>query len=197
VTFNVGYSRSTGYMADPYRVIEQRTEVAPGVVLPLTFGENRPQSREKRTLYASINRSLPAAHAALEASYRFYSDTFGTSAHTLAFAWLQKLGEHVVLQPSFRFYDQTAADFYRIDITGTGYHPTGRPVAAGPFYSADYRLSAFRSYDYGLKAVWTITAAWQLDASIDRYEMRGKDSRTSPSVYPRAVTTTIGVKFSW
>ncbi len=197
VTINFGYGRATGYMADPYRVVEQRTEIAPNVFLPLTFGENRPQSREKRTLFASINRSLPGTHAAIQADYRFYDDTFGTSAHTVELTWFQKLGERIVLAPSFRFYDQTAADFYRLDITGAGFNPSGRPVKAGPFYSADYRLSAFRSYDYGLKLIWTIAPAWQIDASIDRYEMRGKDQVTSPSVYPQAVTTTVGLKFSW
>ena len=75
--------------------------------------------------------------------------------------------------------------------------PTGRPVPAGPFYSADYRLSAFLSYTYGVKVVWIINSNWQLDGSIERYEMRGQDSVTSPSVYPRAAIVTAGLRFSW
>ncbi|MEO6001975.1 MAG: DUF3570 domain-containing protein [Opitutus sp.] len=197
VTFNVGYGQSTGYHADPYRVIQQRVEIAPGVFLPLTFGENRPDERNKWTALAMVNRAFPAAHGAAEASYRLYHDTFGTTAHTIDLAWFQKLGSQVTLRPGFRFYDQTAADFYRIDITGTNYVPTGRPVPAGPFYSADYRLSAFRSYTYGLKVVWLINSNWQLDGSIERYEMRGQDSRTSPSVYPQAAIVTAGLRFSW
>ena len=197
VTLNFGYGRSTGYHADPYRVIQQRVEVSPGVFLPLTFGENRPAEREKWTGLVSINRAFPAARGAAEASYRLYHDTFGTTAHTIEIAWFQKLGDHFTLRPSFRFYDQNAADFYRIDITGTNYTPTGRPVPAGPFYSADYRLSAFRSYNTGLKAVWTINANWQLDAAVERYEMRGKDSVTSPYVYPRATIVSLGARFAW
>jgi hypothetical protein len=197
VSFNLGYGHSTGYHADPYRVIQDRREVAPGVFLPLTFGENRPNERDKWTALALINRAFPQARGAAEASYRFYHDSFGTTAHTVEIAWFQKLSEHVTLRPVFRFYDQTKADFYRIDITGAGFDPTGRPVPAGPFFSADYRLSAFRSTTYGLKAIWTINSHWQIDAAFERYEMRGEDSRTSPSVYPRADIVNVGLRFSW
>jgi hypothetical protein len=197
VTFNLGYGRSTGYHADPYRVIEKRTEVSPGVFLPLTFGENRPAEREKWTALALINRAFPQANGSAEASYRFYHDTFGTTAHTIEIAWFQKLGTQFTLRPSFRFYDQSAADFYRIDITGTDITPTGRPVPAGPFFSADYRLSAFQSFTYGVKAVWMINASWLLDASIERYEMHGCDAVTSPSVYPDAAIVTAGLRFTW
>jgi hypothetical protein len=197
VTLNLTYGHSSGYHADPYRVVEQRTEVVPGVFLPLTFGENRPQTRDRYIAYTVLNRTFAEAHGALEASYRLFHDTFGTTAHTLEMAWYQKFGEHFTLRPSLRFYEQTAADFYRIDITGANFQPTGMPVAAGPFYSADYRLSAFRSTDYGLKAIWTVNAAWRLDVSYDRYEMRGRDGVTSPSVYPKAAIINAGVTFSW
>jgi hypothetical protein len=197
VTLNVSYGRSTGYHADPYRVILQRVEVSPGVFLPLTFGENRPDERDKWTAFASINRSFPAAHGAAEASYRLFHDSFGTTSHTIDVAWFQKVGEHLILRPGFRFYDQSAADFYRIDLTDTAIVPPQRPNPAGPFYSADYRVSAFRSYTYGLKAIWTINANWQLDAALERYEMDGQDAITSPAVYPRATMVHLGLRFAW
>jgi hypothetical protein len=197
VTFNLGYGRTTGYLADPYRVVEKSTEVIPGIFLPLTFAENRPDERSKWTAYAAVNRAVPQWDGALEASYRFYRDTFGTTAHTLDFAWFQKIGEHLTLRPGFRFYEQTAADFYVITLDGSDITPSQQPNAAGPFYSADYRLSAFRSYNYGLKAIWTLNASWQFDAALEQYEMHGTDHVTSPSVYPRAAITTVGVKFTW
>ena len=45
------------------------------------------------------------------------------------------------------------------------------PRPNGPFFSSDYRLSAFRSYTYGLKAIWTVNPHWQLDLSIERYDI--------------------------
>jgi hypothetical protein len=200
VTVNVGYGHSSGYMADPYRVIEQRTEIAPGpppVILPLTYGENRPDTRDKWTVYAAVNRAFPGLHSAAEASYRFYRDTFGTTAHTVDLAWFYRLGTHLVLRPGFRFYDQGAADFYRLTLDGADFTPTGRPNPAGPFFSSDYRLSAFRATTTGFKAVWTLNASWQVDAAIERYAMHGKDSVTSSRVYPTATIETFGIKFSW
>jgi hypothetical protein len=197
LTVNVGYGRSTGYQADPYRVVEQRTEVSPGAFLPLTYGENRPANRDKATLYAVLNHAVPAADGAVEASYRLYHDTFGTTAHTFELAWFQQLGERLTLRPGVRFYQQSAADFYRLDITGLPFTPTGHPMPEGPFYSADYRLSALRSTTYGLKAIWTISAAWQADVAFERYAMRGRDGRTSPTAYPEANIVTAGLRFRW
>jgi hypothetical protein len=197
VTVNASYGRSTGFHADPYRVILQNVEVEPGVFLPLTFGENRPDERDKWAGFASINRAFPQANGAAEASYRLFHDSFGTTAHTLEIAWFQKFGERFTLRPSFRFYDQTEADFYRIDLLGTGIVPGERPNPAGPFYSADYRVSAFQSTTYGVKAVWMINTHWQLDAAYERYEMEGQDSKTSPAVYPRADIVNLGLRFAW
>lgn len=197
VTLNFGYGHSTGYHADPYRVIQRLVEVDPGQFLPLTSGENRPDQRDKWTVFTSMNHSVEAAHAALEASYRFFHDSFGTEAHTIEVAWFQKFGDKFILRPAVRYYDQTAADFYRLDLNGVTFTPTGRPMPAGPFYSADYRLSAFRSVNYGIKAIWTISSALQIDAAFEKYEMHGKDGVTSSSVYPQATIMTAGLRFSW
>ncbi|ACB74894.1 DUF3570 domain-containing protein [Opitutus terrae] len=197
VVFNLGYGHSEGFHADPYRLIQKRVEIFPGVVLPRTFGENRPDERDKWTAYAAVNRAYPALHGAVEANYRWFHDSFGTNAHTVELAWFQQLGARLTLRPGIRYYQQSAADFYRIDLEGTNILPGERPNPAGPFFSADYRLSALRSTTYGLKAIATLTEHWQLDASIERYEMRGRDGLTSPSAYPRAVLVNVGVRLTW
>lgn len=197
LTLNLGWGQSTGYLGDPYRLVEQRTEVIPGIFLPLDYPENRPDHRRKETALVAFNRAFPDVGGALEASYRLYHDTFGTTAHTLDTAWFQQWGDRLVLRPGLRYYEQDAADFYTVSLTGAGFTPAHRPSPAGPFYSADYRLSAFRSLTYGLKVIWTITSTWQLDVALEKYEMRGRDHRTSPSVYPTATITTAGLKHSW
>lgn len=197
VAVNLGYGHSSGYMGDPYRVVQKTVEIIPGVFLPLTSAENRPRARNKWTLTASVNRAYPGLNGAAEASYRLYHDTFGTTAHTVELAWFQKFGERFVLRPGLRYYDQSAADFYLISLDGTTIPRPTTPNPAGPFYSADYRLSALRSFAYGLKAIWKINASWQLDAALDEYEMHGKDNITPSGAYPRATISTLGVKFSW
>lgn len=198
VTFNFSYGRSTGYLSDPYKAVEKRAEVIPGVFLQRTFPENRPADRTKWLALASINRAFPEVHGALEASYRFYHDTFGTDAHTFDFAWFQRLGSKLVLRPSFRFYQQSAADFFHYRLDATSIVPTfGAPRQNGPFYSSDYRLSAMRTTTAGLKAIWQVTPRLELDAAFERYQMRGRDGVVPQSAYARADIVTVGARFTW
>ena len=198
VTVNVTWGRQRGYLSDPYKLVQKTTEIVPGLSLPLTFPENRPGERDKFIVLTAVNRAFPAARGALEAVYRFYHDSFGTDAHTLELAWFQRFGERLIVKPSLRLYDQSAADFYRYRLDGTPIVPVaGGPRPAGPFYSSDYRLSAMQTHTVGLKAVWEATAHVHLDAAYERYGMRGTDGVTSRSAYPRAGIWTAGMKVLW
>lgn len=198
VTFNLSWGRSTGYLSDPYKAVEKRAEVIPGVFLQRTFPENRPAERTKWLALASINRAFPEANGAFEGSYRFYHDTFGTDAHTLDFAWFQKVGTKFVLRPSVRLYQQSAADFFYYRLDATNIVPTfGAPRTQGPFYSSDYRLSAMRTTTVGLKAIWRATSRLELDAAYERYEMRGRDGIVPKSAYAKADIITVGARFTW
>ncbi|MBL9202587.1 MAG: DUF3570 domain-containing protein [Opitutaceae bacterium] len=198
LTANLTWGRQTGYLSDPYKLVEKSTEVFTGIFLPLTFPENRPNEREKWTTLLALNRFFPEAHGALDASYRLYRDSFGIIAHTTDLAWLQRLGDRLILRPGLRFHDQTAADFYRYRFDGTAITPLpGRPRPGGPFYSSDWRLSAMRTLNLGAKLIWNATDALQIDAAWERYEMRGRDGVTPQSAYCRATIVTLGAKFSW
>ena len=197
VTFNLTWGRTTGYLSDPYKLVEKNVEVIPGIFLRQTFGENRPTERDKWIGYTSVNRTFTDLHGAAEASYRYYRDTFGTVAHTVETAWFQKLGEKFILRPGFRFYQQGAADFYHYRLDDTTIIPTRSRPANGPFYSSDFRLSALRSYNTGLKLIWNPTAALQFDAAVERYDMRGRDGLTPQSAYIRATIVTLGTRFAW
>ena len=198
VTADVSWARATGYLSDPYKLVQKDLEVAPGITLPFTFGENRPADRSQWTIYLSLNRAFPALNAALEAGYRFYHDTFGTDAHTVEFSWLQRLGPRVLLRPNLRFYTQSAANFYYYQLDQTAITPTATlPAPQGPFYSSDYRLSDLTATTYGLQVVWDATRWLQLDVALSQYDMRGRDGVTPQSAYPRARIVTAGVKLSW
>jgi hypothetical protein len=75
--------------------------------------------------------------------------------------------------------------------------PVRTPSPAGPYYSSDFRVSAFRSYNTGLKLIWNPTPALQFDALLERYEMRGRDGVTPASAYVRATVLTLGARFAW
>lgn len=198
VTFNLTWGRQTGYLSDPYKLVEKSTEIIAGIFLPLTFPENRPNERDKLTALLALNRAFPEVQGTIDGSYRHYRDSFGIDSHTVDLAWFQRVGSRVILRPGVRFHDQGAADFYRYRLDGTSITPAaGRPRPDGPFYSSDWRLSAMRTVNYGLKAIWNVTDALQFDAAWERYEMRGRDGVTPQSAYCRASIVTLGAKFSW
>lgn len=173
-------------------------EIVPGLSLPLTFAENRPDVRDKRLALAALNRAFPELRGSAEASYRHHRDSYGVRAHTVDLAWFQQLGDRVLFRPGYRFHDQSAARFYRYRFDGTSVLPTeGPPRPQGPFYSSDYRLSALQTHTYGFKVIWDVTSAVQLDAAYERYSMHGRDGVTPKSAYCRADILTVGARYGW
>ncbi len=197
VTFNLTFSRATGYLSDPYKLIEKTVEVLPGVFLERTFSENRPDSRTKWIALAALNRAFPNLRGAIDASYRLHHDDFGITSHTLNLEWFQQLGEKLILRPNVRLFAQSAADFYRLTLDGTPILPPTVPTGRAPFYSADYRLSELQTLTYGLKAVWTPNDRLQFDVAAERYDMRESDGITSASAYPRATIFTAGLRLDF
>lgn len=199
VTFNLGYGKASGFLSDPYKLIEKHVDLGGGLSLLRTFGENRPRDRAKWTAFACLNRAMPDLNGALEGTYRFYSDDFGITSHTITLEWFQKIGgERFLLRPSVRFYEQSSADFYRLTLDGTAINPGSVPDPNGPFYSADFRLSKMRTFTYGLKAIVILVPdRVTVDASIERYTMHGRDNITSPSAYVDADVFTVGARIAW
>jgi len=194
---NLSYGSAEGYLNDPYKLIRKNTELLPGVFLPLTFPENRPDERNKWIVFTSLNHAVPRARGALEASYRHYHDGYSITSHTASVAWFQRLGEQLVLSPSVRYYWQSKAFFYRVSLDGTAITPGTSPNPAGPFFSADYRLAAMDTWTWGVKLVWTPKPAFQADLAWENYQMSGRDRQTSASAFPDANIVTAGLRFTW
>jgi len=199
VTANVSYGQSRGFESDPYKIVSTTMlDLDPGFYY--TVPENRPQQKDKVSVFVGLNRNFERWHGALEGSYRFYHDTFGISSHTLSLLWLQKLGEHVILQPSLRFYRQSAADFYYFDLDRAGIVTSYEPVLGetgtgrAPFYSSDYRLSRMQTLDAGLKIIWKIKPWLEMAAAYNRYVARGLDHVTPQDAFNRANTFTFRLK---
>ena len=188
------YGGSHGYLADPYKVFRFSDYPLENV----TFAEERPGFREKQIGFASLTHHFTPLNGSAELSYRFYHDSYGIFSHTTELNWRQKLGKHVLISPMFRFMDQTAADFYAMQLPGD---PTASP--SDPFashypipqnYSADYRLSALQSFTYGVTASITIKEHVTFDLGYTWYEMVGTDNKTSDSAYPKANIFTAGLR---
>ena len=76
----------------------------------------------------------------VRAYYRYYSDDWGISAHTLDLELPVKINPYFSVSPFYRYYTQTAAKYFA---------PYGAHAPSDVFYSSDYDLSAFSSHFFG------------------------------------------------
>ena len=181
------YGTTDGYLNDPYKYI--RFE---GYFFPTFQHETRPDFRDNEIAMVTLTQFFDPLNASAELSYRFYHDSFDVNAHTATVAWYQKIGHHVILAPVFRYYRQTAANFYYASLPGYEDDP-GVPR----YYSADYRLSELESFTYGIQVTVLLGEHLLLDAGYKRYEMTGLDGVTSQEMYPNANIFTIGARLTF
>lgn len=102
--------------------------------------ERLPDSRFKIPIGARLNYYMNDL-IVLRGYYRYYSDDWGITAHTASLEVPIKLNDKFTLYPNYRFYSQTAADYFY-----------GKEIAVSTldYYTSDYDLSAFDSHQYGM-----------------------------------------------
>ncbi len=185
------YGQANGYLNDPYRFIVGADDPQLDADNPAGTPEQRPGFKQKEVVRVSLTQFITPANASVEAAYRFYNDSFGITAQMAEVTWYQKIGKHVVLSPSFRYYYQTQAYFYYEILPGS--------INAPPFqyYSPDYRLSQFQSFTVGLNLMVKATKWLTIDASYKYYTMQGLDGVTSQTAYPDANVFTIGGRINF
>ena len=186
---NFTFGHAEGYFDDPYRgVIFEGTLPSTRDTLTI-YPEKRPRVRSTQTTYISLTQAVSPLDASVEASYRYYHDSFEINAHTAGLAWFQKVGSFLVISPSFRYYWQSAASFYSTIFSGD---PATDPANVPAFYSSDYRLSNLQTFTYGIQATIKAREWLGFDLGYQRYIMRGLDGVTSQTAYPSANVFTIG-----
>jgi hypothetical protein len=98
-----------GFLNNPYRSVRYLDPDSPAgfAYQPEVY----PRTRTSNA--ASLNASyfLPY-RAALHAEYRWFTDTWGIDASTVRLGYTHPLGERWVIEGGYRWYDQSAADFY-------------------------------------------------------------------------------------
>lgn len=163
------HSRSAGYMTNPYKIISvvNATSGNPGDYDPLT--ENRPRTRETNALYGQINQAVGNGVAYL--GYRYFWDTWGVSAHTVDLRFRQPLAERWYVQPHFRWYQQSAADFYRSMITNT------EVINGLPKYAtADYRLAKLHTATLGVKVGYKPAMGGEVNLRVETVRQDGEQT---------------------
>jgi hypothetical protein len=102
--------------------------------------EQLPKRRFKIPIGARLNYYLNDL-IVLRGYYRFYLDDWGINAHTASIEMPIKLNEKFTLYPTYRYYVQTATDYFYAKETA---------VSNLKFYTSDYDLSAYNAQQYGL-----------------------------------------------
>ena len=77
---------------------------------------------------------------------RRYTDDWGVNSNTVQLELPIKFNLNWKLTPSYRYYDQTAADYFA---------PYDQHLSSQAFYTSDYDLSAFSSHQIGGALVYT------------------------------------------
>jgi hypothetical protein len=173
VQINYSLSVSDGYLTDPYKVLSV-VDSSTGVPVagPVGSGlyrylfESRPDSREKQSIYGLLKRDFNGD--VLEASYRYMTDDWGVDSHTLELRYRWAFGAKRYLQPHVRFYQQTAADFYRTVLFD------GAPLPS--YVTADHRLGEFDGLTLGLKYGQATTRGGEWSTRIEYYTQTGAAS---------------------
>lgn len=147
--------------------------------------EQLPDSRFKIALGARLNYFVNH-RVTLRTFYRYYTDDWGIASHTAKIEVPIKITDKFTVYPSYRFYNQTAADYFA---------PYNEHLSTEEFYTSDYDLSEFSANNYGFGIsytdVFTKGHIWKLGLkSIDlKYHKYDRDSAFSASMF------SFGVKF--
>jgi hypothetical protein len=124
--------------------------------------ERLPNSRFKIPIGMRLNYYINETFA-LRTYYRYYSDDWGVNSHTASIELPIKVSSKFTWYPSYRFYSQTAADYFA---------PYEENVSSSPFYTSDYDLSKFTANQFGFGVsytdIFTTSHIWKLGLkSID------------------------------
>lgn len=147
--------------------------------------EQLPNTRFKVAIGGRLNWYLSESFT-VRTFYRYYFDDWGINSHTASIEIPFKLSDKFTLYPSYRFYNQTAADYF---------YPYETAVSNYEFYTSDYDLSKYSSNQFGFGIshtdIFTNAHIWKFGLkSVDlKYYKYDRNTTFSSSII------TAGIKF--
>ncbi|CAM3304496.1 hypothetical protein AEQU2_00781 [Aequorivita lipolytica] len=107
--------------------------------------ERLPENRFKTAIGGRLNYFINEMFV-LRTYYRYYFDDWGITSHTASIEVPIKITDKFTLYPSYRYYNQTAADYF---------YPYETALSTDEFYTSDYDLSEFSANQYGFGIGYT------------------------------------------
>ena len=160
--FNYSYSSSDGYLTEPFKLLSVVDGVT-GSTQDYLY-ENRPDTREKHSLYWKTKYSLFNGNV-IDLSYRYLWDDWDIVSHTVDFRYHFDFNNEWYVEPHLRYYTQDEADFYAQRLI------SGQ--ALPEFASADYRLGAFDGLTYGAEVGYHLNSRSKISLRLELYDQRG------------------------
>jgi hypothetical protein len=135
-----------GFLNNPYRQVRYED---PGSATGYSFeAEVYPRTRSSNAVAFNTRYHLPY-RAAVHGGYRFFADSWGIDAHNFDVGYTHPLREAWIFDVSYRFYTQSAADFYSDLFAYEG---------AQNFLARDKELSTFNSHTVRIGASYNLIA---------------------------------------
>jgi len=195
--FNLSVDRFKGYENDPYKITSLIDSA--GNTTGYAY-ESRPDQRVRKSAFWDNRVGLDTLSFAVSA--RYMSDDWGVRSDTAQLQVRWSLGDRDrYIEPTVRWYRQTAADFYTPWIMKAAAPITG-------YESSDSRLGAFHALTYGLKYAQKLSPHWFLPDSefnvrVEYYQQTFTEHMAVPQalegldLYPalKAILVQVGWRF--
>ena len=107
--------------------------------------ERLPSTRLKFPIGFRLNYYVNE-NVSLRTYYRYYFDDWGVRSNTANLEVPIKISTKFTLYPSFRYYNQTASDYFA---------PYDQNLSTSEFYTSDFDLSKFNANQYGFGISYT------------------------------------------
>lgn len=107
--------------------------------------ERLPNTRFKTAIGGRLNYFINEVFV-VRTYYRYYFDDWGITSQTASVEIPIKITDKFTLYPSYRFYNQTAADYF---------YPYNIALSTSELYTSDYDLSKFSANQYGFGVSYT------------------------------------------
>ena len=97
--------------------------------------------------WRNLKKNIEKIGSTLGLDYRYYTDDWEIRSHTFDFSWHYRATENWKIIPTFRYYAQEQASFYKNQFV----------TSNSNYNSNDFRLSTFEAFTYGLEMRYALT----------------------------------------
>ena len=158
---NYSYDAQSGYLNDPYRIISVVDSVSGEPTSSLY--ENRPNKRQSQSVY--WDNKFAFGLTVTEVGLRYFKDSWGIGSETADVSERLNLSRSFYIEPSARWYQQSAANFFHDFLLGN------QPLPS--YASSDMRLDRFHALTLGMKVGFKMNGRSEIYIQGDYYQQAG------------------------